>query len=38
MRSGWCRVGSVAELLTPEDMCGGSTDDYYYSVQAGENK
>jgi len=25
------RVGAVAELLSPEDLCGGATDDYYAS-------
>merc|ERR1711974_225829 len=27
------RVGSVSELLEPEEMCGGATDDYYFSTQ-----
>jgi len=27
------RVGSVSELLDAEEMCGGATDDYYYSTQ-----
>ena len=28
------RVGSVAELLDAEEMCGGATDDYYFSTQS----
>ena len=27
------RVGSVSELLEPEELCGGATDDYYFSTQ-----
>jgi len=27
------RLGSVSELLEPAEMCGGATDDYYYSTQ-----
>ena len=25
------RVGSVSELLSDEERCGGATDDYYWS-------
>jgi len=25
------RIGSVAEILQPEELCGGATDDYYYT-------
>jgi len=27
------RLGSVSELLNKEELCGGATDDYYYSTQ-----
>jgi len=25
------RIGSVSELLSEEEMCGGATDDYYWT-------
>ena len=28
-----CRIGSVSELLNKEELCGGATDDYYYTHQ-----
>merc|ERR1719334_822831 len=27
------RIGSVAELLSPHELCGGATDDYYWTTQ-----
>ena len=34
------RVGSVAELLKDYEMCGGASEDYYFSTQVNytENK
>ena len=28
-----CSIGSVSELLNKEELCGGATDDYYYTHQ-----